>query len=167
MTENDVFRWATDCADSISLIHTIASIGRLAHEDTSLLKFLRQILRFLKSSQASISSFSASFFLEVVSLHLFWFSSTRTLELFAVVGLSKTNCTERTIWMHKHALTRCCKRTSTHASTIAVANSVGCFFHVHPLQLWRKVHSISRVLCGLKIPPKTRCCEHATEQLLL
>ena len=42
--EYDVFRSATDVAESISLIQTIASIGRLAHEDTSLLNFFRQIL---------------------------------------------------------------------------------------------------------------------------
>ena len=38
---------------SISLIHTIVSIGRLAHEDTSLLKYLRQMLKFLNSSVGS------------------------------------------------------------------------------------------------------------------
>ena len=32
-----------DFADSMSLIHTIASIGRLAHVDTSLLEFIREI----------------------------------------------------------------------------------------------------------------------------
>ena len=41
----DVFRSATAFADSVSLSHTIASIGRVAHEDTSLLKLIRQILR--------------------------------------------------------------------------------------------------------------------------
>ena len=35
--QRDVFRSAVDFADSISLIHVSASIGRLAHEDTSLL----------------------------------------------------------------------------------------------------------------------------------
>ena len=51
----DVFRWTTDLADSISLIHTVAAIGRLAHGDTSLLKFLHQILNFPKSSQEFVS----------------------------------------------------------------------------------------------------------------
>ena len=35
----DVYSLAKDFADSISLIHTIAAIGRLAHEDTSLLNY--------------------------------------------------------------------------------------------------------------------------------
>ena len=56
MIEYD-FRSAMDIADSISLIHIIGSIGRLALEDTSLLKLIRQILKFLKSGQASGSSF--------------------------------------------------------------------------------------------------------------
>ena len=59
--EYDVFRSATDFAQSISLVHIIASIGRLAHEDTSLLKFIHQVLKFLISGQASNSRVSASF----------------------------------------------------------------------------------------------------------
>ena len=47
----DVFRSAIDCAHSISLIHTIGSVGRLAPEDTSLPQFFRQILKFRKPSQ--------------------------------------------------------------------------------------------------------------------
>ena len=47
--EYDVFRSAIDFEDSISLIHTIASIGRLGHEASSLSKFVRQILKFLNS----------------------------------------------------------------------------------------------------------------------
>ena len=39
----------------ISLIHTVASIGRLAH-DTELLKFMRWIRKFLKSCQPLLSS---------------------------------------------------------------------------------------------------------------
>ena len=71
--ENDVFNLATDSADAISLIHIIASTEeRLAHEDTSLPKFIRQILEFLSSGQASSSSFSAPFFLgSCVSFHFF------------------------------------------------------------------------------------------------
>ena len=65
--EYDVFRSAVDFADSISLIHTNASIGQLAHKDATLLKFSRQILKFPKSGRASNSSVSASFFWEVVS----------------------------------------------------------------------------------------------------
>ena len=42
----DFFRSATDLADSASLNHTNASIGRLAYEDTSLLKCTHQILMF-------------------------------------------------------------------------------------------------------------------------
>ena len=66
--EYAVFRSARDFANSISLIHTIASFGRLAHEDTSLLKTIRHILKFLTASQASNSSFSASVFWKVLSL---------------------------------------------------------------------------------------------------
>ena len=62
---------AIDFADSISLNHTIASICRLPHKDTSLLKLVRQILKFLKSSQASNSNLSASLFWEFLCLSTF------------------------------------------------------------------------------------------------
>ena len=42
-------------------LHIIASLGRLAHEDTSRMKFIHQVLKFLKSSQASASNFQLSF----------------------------------------------------------------------------------------------------------
>ena len=68
VTVFDVFISAIDFADSVSLIHTNASIGRPAQEDPPLLKFIRQILKLLKPGQASNSSCPASFFWEVVSL---------------------------------------------------------------------------------------------------
>ena len=70
--ECDVFRSEIDFAGAVSFIHIIASIGRLAHEDTSLLKLNRQILKFLKSSQGLNSSFSASFLSGKLCLQLFW-----------------------------------------------------------------------------------------------
>ena len=43
VTACDAFESAIDVAESISLIPIIASIGRLAHEDTSLQKFIRKL----------------------------------------------------------------------------------------------------------------------------
>ena len=56
-----------DFGDSVLLTHTIASIGRLAHEDLAVLKFIRQILKCLNAG-ASNPSVSASFVLG----SLFW-----------------------------------------------------------------------------------------------
>ena len=64
VTVFDVFTSAIDFADSVSLIHTNASIGRPAQEDPPLLKFFRQILKLLKPGQASNSRCPASFFWE-------------------------------------------------------------------------------------------------------
>ena len=77
----DVFISTIDFADSISLIHTIASIGRLAHEDTSLLQFIRQILKFSESrSGFELSLFSFLFLGCCVSpLYLFIHRNIRTL----------------------------------------------------------------------------------------
>ena len=58
----DVIKSTIDFKDVISLIHAIASIGRYAHEDTSLANFIRQILKFLESG----------FDLKVFQLHCFW-----------------------------------------------------------------------------------------------
>ena len=71
-------------ADSISSIQIISSTGRLTHENTSLLKFIRLIQMFLKSGEASISSCAASHFLEMESLTNRSGSSTRTFELCVV-----------------------------------------------------------------------------------
>ena len=76
-----VHRSAIDFADSISLISVVASMGRLAREGTSVLKFMRQILKFLKPDQTSNLTFKASFFWEVVSLSTSSGSSTGTFEL--------------------------------------------------------------------------------------
>ena len=65
VTVSDVFKSATDVTRSISLFQIIASAGRHAPQDTSLLQFIRQIPIYLRSGHDSNSSFSASLFLEV------------------------------------------------------------------------------------------------------
>ena len=80
----DVFSTAMDFAVSISLMQIIASIGRLALEDTSLLKFFRQVRKFPKFPNASTTSFSGSFFFEAESSTTGSNPSTGTLQLQGV-----------------------------------------------------------------------------------
>ena len=42
----------------------------------------------------------------------------------------------------------------THSSTASSSTLKLIFFHMHPLQLWRRICFISRMLCGLKLMPK-------------
>ena len=139
---SDVIRSAMDFADSILLILTIASIGRLAHENTSLLIFIRQILKFLKSSQVSAS-----------------FSGKLCLSSLVLPGYLQDiqYCKN----MDKQAVTRCPRRSrlhsvnqggviSTHCSTTSGSSYRRMFFQLHALQLSREVTFISRIVCGLK-----------------
>ena len=92
-------------ADAISLIHIIASIGQLAHEDTSLLKFIRQTLKFLKSRPGLEFKLFSPFFLGVVSLslHLFWLLQRNTGTFRGCPGNSRTCSTARMVEMDGQA----------------------------------------------------------------
>ena len=104
----DVFRSALDFADSISLIHTIASIGRLAHEDTSLPKFISHQTKL--QTQVFQLLFSGKLGLSPLVL-----APTGTLELVvAVLGISRTCSTVRSVEMDRQAVTRCGERTRLH-----------------------------------------------------
>ena len=84
-----VLRPAKDFADSTSLIHTIASIGRLAREDTSLLTFSHQMLRFCEiRSGFELKCVRLPVFWEVLSPSICSASCTRTLELRGGVQVS-------------------------------------------------------------------------------
>ena len=149
----DVYSLATNFADSISLIHTIAAIGRLAHEDTSLLNFFRQILKFLKSGQASNSRFPATFFREFVSFSARSGSSKRPLELLVVACISRTCTTVRTIEMYKQSAFHFGVIT-TQSSTTCGSGSRLIIFHLLPLKFLREISFISRFLRGLRTTPK-------------
>ena len=140
----DVFSSAIDYVDSISLTHIIASIGRLAPEETPppLLKFIRQIQKFPQSDHPSNSSFSVSFFWKVWLLH----RNTRTFR--CCLGSPGHPVLKELFEMDKQAVTRCCKRTRAHSFNYSGTTSTqssttrSCrfglvFFHVHPLQHWR------------------------------
>ena len=136
-----------DLADSISFIQTIASIGRLAHEDSSLREFMRQILKFSQirpGFELMLFRFICSW--KCISHISFW--------------LSRSGSDERTIWIGTQAVTRCCKRNrihtynssgyiGTHASRTNSSGFWLMFFHMHPLQLWRMMYFIS-----CTIPPE-------------
>ena len=92
-----------------------------------------------------------------VSAPVFWCSNKfhHSFELLHTwLGISRTCSTERTVEMGRQAVTRCCKRTRLHTfyqcgiistqSSTANSSRFGLvFFHVQPLQLWRRMCFIS------------------------
>ena len=81
--------------------------------------------------------------------------NTGTFEGFLLI--SRTGCTDRTVWMERQSVTRCCKRTrltNAQSSTTSSSRFGLVFFRMYPLQLWQILYFISRSLCGLRIMPK-------------
>ena len=123
----DVFSSTNDFADSISLIRIIASIGRRAPEETTLLKFMRQIQKFPKFGQVSNSCFSASFLLEAESFTNRQSSSTEHQNFWP--GVTKT-CMQywQNCWDGQasgHPLLQSILHTKSSRFKLV-------FFHMHP-----------------------------------
>ena len=126
VTENAIFRSATDFADNLVV-----------------LKFIRQVLKFLKSGLASNSSCSASFSWYAVSLSTCSGSHRRTLELVVAVQYCE-NCWDGQASGHPLLQTNSAPPLQSrwyrqytyllhHGSRSRLI-----FFHLHALQLLRE-----------------------------
>ena len=115
--EYDVFRSATDFADPISLIHTIASIGRLVDEDT--------LLPETHTPDPQVSEFKPGFGLKFSSFHFLGTCVSLSppvlappLEHEKLAWMSvylQDSSNFRTGEMDKQAATLCAKRSRLHS----------------------------------------------------
>ena len=135
VTEYGVFRSAVNFADSISLIHIVASTGRLAHEGTSLLRFIRQILKFQARLRTQV--FQLLSFWESVCLSLFTSSgsSTRTLEVCVAVLVFPAHA----VFFELLRCTRKRSPTATHelGSTLFIKVVYPNFYHQ-----WQQIQAV-------------------------
>ena len=101
--------------------------------------FLRKVMRIAHTPSCTSLSFS--------NCTLFSPLFFKKQLLGVCLRISMTCGTERSVEMDM-------VHTSVHSSTTSCSRCVLIFFHMHPLQLWRKMYFISRILCGLRITPK-------------
>ena len=101
--------------------NTVAFTGRRVPEETRRLKFMRQILKCMKTSKDSNSSFPLPFFLEVASLTpSLSFSRTRRTERTVVVDSKRSPAAAKRTRLHSFNQ---CGYISTHASICVHSSS--------------------------------------------
>ena len=166
----DFLSLAIDIVDSTSLIQIIASIGRLAHEGTPRLKFSEIRPGF------ELKFFGFLVLGRRIFDQPFWLLHWNIVVSKCCREISRTCSTETMVEVDRQAVARCTRTwlhsfnqggyISTHSSTTSSRFRL-IFFHMHPLQLWRSMYFISRVVVWAQDDARIRCSKLVTEQPLL